>query len=110
MRDQFPQVNDFIESIIHPEQLAAVKKCRKTALLQSRTPDFARIIKWGKVNSTQKGFLVDNLLMGEMAKGEGERRISITCHVNTLGEIVMLHRKPYEAPPPPEEPRLDYDS
>lgn len=109
LRDQFPQVDDYIQSILHPEQHAAVKKCRKTALIQSETPDFARIIKWGKANATQKGFLVDHLVIGEMAKDQGERLIAITCHIDTNGEIVMVHRQPYDAPPPPNTPQLDYE-
>ena len=109
LRDQFPQVDDYIQSILHPEQQAAVKLCRKRALAQSETPDFARIIKWGKANATQKGFLVDHLVIGEMAEGQGERLIAITCHIDNSGELVMVHRKPYEAPPPPNPPQLDYE-
>lgn len=109
LRDQFPQVDDYIQSILHPAQHAAVKTCRNRALIQSETPDFARIVKWGKANATQKGFLVDHLIIGEMAKDQGERLIAITCHIDASGEIVSVHRQPYEAPPPPNPPQLDYE-
>ena len=95
LRDQFPQVDDFFRSKLQPKQHAAILNCRQSALLQSETPDFARIIKWGKVSNTQNGFLVDHLIIGEMREGEGEQRIDITCHSKTNGEVVMVHRKPY---------------
>lgn len=109
LRDQFPQVDDYIQSILHPEQHAAVKLCRKTALKQSEAPDFARIIKRGKANATQKGLLVDHLVVGEMTKDQGERLIAITCHIDTNGELVKVHRQPYEASQPPNPPQLNYE-
>ena len=108
LRDQFHQVDDFIGSLIHPERQAAIEQCREAALRQSESPDFARIIKWGKANATKNGYLIDHLVIGEMARGEGERRVSIICHVNKLGEIVQLNRQPYLAQPV-TPPQLDYE-
>lgn len=96
LRDQFPQVDDFFRSILQPEAHAAIINCRESALLQSETPDFARIIKWGEASKTQNGFLVDHLVIGEMKEGEGELWINIICHTKTSGEVVMVHRQPLE--------------
>lgn len=97
LRDRFHQVDDLLRSVLQPAQQTAINNCRKAALAQSESPDFARIIKWGEVSPTQNGFLVNRLVIGELAENEGERRIQIDCHTRMNGEVATSHRKPYPA-------------
>ncbi len=92
LKDQVPAVGDKIDAFFNPEGSAAVRVCRKAALSQSATPDFARLIKPGKANATNKGFFVDQLVIGEMDEQGGERRVDIACHIDQNGELVKLNR------------------
>lgn len=94
LRDQFPQVDDFLRSVVSPEQHQAITNCRQRALLQSDQPDFARLVKGGKITATQNGYLIDHLVIGEMESNGGEKLFDISCHSRTNGEIVQVHRKP----------------
>lgn len=91
---QFPWIEDYLNKFISPAQQKAIEACRESALLESPQPEFARIIKGGEAVKTQNGVLVENIVIGEMAPGQGEARVRITCHVNSNGVIANLHRAP----------------
>ena len=82
--------------MINPQGFAAVQTCRKAALSQSTTPDFARLIKSGKANATKKGFFVNQLLIGEMNEQGGEQRMNIGCHIDQNGALIKLNRLAYK--------------
>ena len=96
LKDQVPAIGDKIDSMINPQGFAAVQTCRKAALSQSTTPDFARLIKSGKANATKKGFFVNQLVIGEMNEQGGEQRINIGCHIDQNGELIKLNRLAYK--------------
>ncbi|RUM91999.1 MAG: hypothetical protein DSZ28_10070 [Thiothrix sp.] len=96
LKDQVPAIGDKIDSMINPQGFAAVLTCRNAALSQSTTPDFARLIKSGKANTTGKGFFVNQLVVGEMDEQSGERLMNISCHIDQNGEIIKLNRLPYK--------------
>jgi hypothetical protein len=103
LRDQIPGIDDKIAAFINPQGFAAIQTCRKAALNQSTTPDFARLIKRGKANPTNNGFFVDQLVLGEMHDQGGERLMEVGCHVDQNGELIKLNRAPYTANPITEE-------
>jgi len=92
LKDQVPAVSDKIDSMINPQGFAAVQTCRKAALSQSSTPNFARLIKSGKANATKKGYFIDQLVIGEMNDQGGERLMDIGCHIDQSGELIKLSR------------------
>ncbi|HGG58996.1 MAG TPA: hypothetical protein ENK26_03645 [Gammaproteobacteria bacterium] len=99
-REQFPAVNDGIESLLHPLAFQAVKACRERALSGAENPQFARLIRYGEANPTQAGWFVDDIVVGEMRPGEGEQRVLATCHVDDSGKVVNVFRQPYGAGSP----------
>ncbi len=96
LKDNVPAVSDKIDSVINPQGFAAVQSCRKAALSQSSTPDFARLIKSGRANATKKGFFIDRLVIGEMNDQGGERLMDIGCHIDQSGELIKLSRLSYK--------------
>jgi len=96
LKDQVPAIGDKIDSMINPQGFAAVQTCRKAALSQSTTPDFARLIKSGKANATKKGFFVNQLVIGEMNEQGGEQRMNIGCHIDQNGALIKLNRLAYK--------------
>lgn len=96
LKDKVPAVSDKIDSVINPQGFAAVQTCRKAALSQSSTPDFARLIKSGRANATKKGFFVDQLVIGEMDDQGGERLMDVGCHIDQSGELIKLSRLAYK--------------
>ena len=96
LRDQVPAVSDKIDSLLDPAAFSAVQLCRKAALSQSHTPEFARLVRGGKANTTSKGFFVDRLVIGEMDEQGGEQQVAVSCHIDQDGELVKLGRSPYK--------------
>lgn len=94
LKEQVPAVNDAIESLLHPDAMRAVKACRTAALASSKTPDFVRLIKLGRASPTHNGFIIEQLVLGEMDPHEGETQTSIICHIDRQGQVINLARKP----------------
>jgi hypothetical protein len=91
---EIPVVRDFLDGLIDPSAHRAVLACREAALAASRSPEFAVVARGGEAQATPGGFVVRNLVVGEMVPGEGEVRVSHTCHVDREGTVVQLHRSP----------------
>jgi hypothetical protein len=109
LKDQVPGISDKIDSIISPTSFAAVQTCRNAALKQSTTPDFARLIKTGKAHSTEKGFFIDHLVIGEMDEQGGERRVDVSCHVEQSGALIKLNRTAHKTDPNGDENTDNYE-
>ncbi len=106
-REQFPAVDDWFESLLHPAAFEAVKQCRARALSGAENPEFARLIGPGEAKPTQAGWFVDDVVIGEMRPGRDELRVLVTCHVNAAGEVVNVFRKPYAASSPVASDRVE---
>lgn len=93
-REEVPAMRDFLDSLIDPSAHRAVVACREAALAASSSPAFAVVVRGGEAQSTPGGYVVRNLVIGEMVPGEGEVQVAHTCHVDRSGKLVQLHRSP----------------
>lgn len=90
---EIPQVRDWVEGMLSPEKATMRKACHAAALAASRQPDFARVIERGEFESTQGGFLVREVVMGEMGENGNEIRYRVSCYLDVSGNIVRTHRE-----------------
>jgi len=92
-KDEIPQVADFIDRLVDKESWQAADLCRNQALQASMNPDFARIVDGGKVDTTQNGFYVHDITIGEMSNAGGNEQLySFSCYVSSAGDIVKTHK------------------
>ncbi len=92
LKQENDTANDWFDRTFHPEQWAAIDTCRRSALTESTQPSTARVIKRGKANKTQNGYLVEALLVGEMGADGQEQRYSFSCYVDGTGKLLNTHR------------------
>ena len=85
---EIPLVSDMINQIISPELAKANKTCHHQAMQLSQQPNFARIVQYGQVTETQQGFLVNQILVGEMGDDGHEINYKVTCYTDSKGELV----------------------
>ena len=85
---EIPLVSDTINQIIAPEQTKASKTCHHQAMQLGQNPSFARIVQSGQVTQTQQGFLVDQILVGEMGNDGHEATFKVTCYTDSGGQLV----------------------
>ena len=90
---EIPQVHQWVEAIINPQQAGIRETCIREALAASRQPDFARVIEVGEVDSTSNGFLVSEVVVGEMGENGNELRYEFTCYLDADGRMVKSHRE-----------------
>jgi len=89
---EIPAFADWWESALFPEAWQVKNTCQQAAIKQSDNPDYARILKSGKVHNTEKGTYIDRLVLGEMDKGGVEQKIEYTCYLDSAGVLVKLNR------------------
>ncbi len=94
LKEQIPAVDSWITRIFQPEAWQAIEACRQAAITAVERPDFARILEGGEAKATQKGYYVDNIVLGEMGARGSEVRSSFSCYVNTNGGVANTHRQP----------------
>jgi hypothetical protein len=99
LKDQFPTIDDKIQSLLHPQAFKAIQACRQAALTGSNNPDFTRLLEFGRANKTQNGFFIDQLVIGELESGKGEIRKAVQCYVDSAGVIVDIQRQAVTAIP-----------
>ncbi len=103
LKEQVPAVNDAYLGLVKPGALRALKACREAALTGSATPDFVRILEYGRAHPTLNGYFVDQLVIGELEKGRGEVRRAIECHVDVSGNVVDVSRHEATTAQPPAQ-------
>ena len=89
---EIPMVHDFVQSVIAPQQHQAAQTCRQEAMQLSRKPAYARVVRQGQVHSTQEGFYVEGLVIGEMGEQGGEVRFAVDCYTDSEGRLVRADR------------------
>ena len=85
---EIPLVSDTINQFISPELTKASQTCHDQAMQLSQQPAFARIVQPGQVTETQQGFLVNQILVGEMGNDGQEINYKVTCYTDSKGELV----------------------
>lgn len=93
-KEQIPAVGSWITRIFQPEAWQALQACRQAAIGSLARPEFARILEGGNISSTQRGYYVDNIVLGEMGERGSEIRSRFTCYVDADGHVVNTQRQP----------------
>lgn len=90
---EIPQVHDWVEGFISPDKARIRRVCVQEALGASRQSDFARVIEAGDIESTSNGYLVREIVIGEMGEHGNEVQYRFTCYLDTNGRVVNSHRE-----------------
>jgi hypothetical protein len=91
---EVPWVQRQAQRVLHPAEARAVEACEVAALKLARAPEFARIVKPGRVNATQGGFYIEGMVLGQMAQAGGEERSFVDCHADRDGNVVNIGMPP----------------
>jgi hypothetical protein len=89
---EIPAVADWWQRLVEPQAWRAGQLCRQAAIKRSARPAFARVLKPGKVHSTQDGLYVEGLVLGEMGATGTEEAVAYSCYLNGAGELVKVNR------------------
>lgn len=87
---EVPWVQRQAQQLFNPAQARAVEACEVAALKLASAPDFARIVKPGRVHATQGGFYIERMVLGQMAQQGGEERSFVDCHADRDGNVVNI--------------------
>ncbi len=91
---EWPAFDDWTESLVAPERAAALKACRQRALETSASPAYARVLARGDAVSTQDGFYIKGVVIGEMGDDGTEVRIALSCYADADGRLISATRAP----------------
>lgn len=83
-------VGQWLERVTAPGKWAAGESCRSAALKLVPQPDYARIVAPGRVHETERGFYVENIVVGQMGASGTEERLSVNCYTDTQGNVVNV--------------------
>lgn len=89
---EIPAFADWWDRAFFPRIWQAKNTCQQAALKQSHNPDYARILKPGKVHRTANGAYVERLVLGEMGQDGAEQEVEYTCYLDSKGALVKLNR------------------
>jgi hypothetical protein len=87
---EVPMVGQWLERVTAPGKWAAGESCRSAALKLVPQPDYARIVAPGRVHETERGFYVENIVVGQMGASGTEERLSVNCYTDTQGNVVNV--------------------
>jgi hypothetical protein len=87
---EMPVAGQWLERVIAPGKWAAGESCRSAALKLVQQPDYARIVVPGQVHETERGFYVENIVVGQMGASGTEERVSVNCYADSRGNVVNV--------------------
>jgi hypothetical protein len=93
LKQEVPEVDSRFQRLVNREKWQAGENCRGAAVQAARHLDFARIIENGTVHLTEKGYFVDEVVVGEMNDSGAESRFEFSCYVDRMGAVIKTHRK-----------------
>ena len=93
LSQEIPGFRHAIDQYIAHDSWQASETCSSRALQLGTSPDFMRIIEYGDVHNTEKGFFVEKIIVGEMAEQGGEQRFIVDCYTDTAGNLVRADRR-----------------
>ncbi len=91
--NESPDFRHAMEYYVAPERWQAGETCESKALQLGSSPDYMRIIEHGDVHKTEKGFLIKNIIVGEMAQQGGEQQFVVDCYTDPSGNLVRADRR-----------------
>ncbi len=71
-----------------------MQACRQAVIGSLARPEFARILEGGNIHATQRGYYVDDIVLGEMGERGSEVRSRYTCYIDAKGNVVNTQRQP----------------
>jgi len=89
---EIPAFADWWERTFFFQTWQVKNTCQQAAIEESSNPDFARVLKPGKVHRTGNGAYIDRLVLGEMGKEGVEQKVEYTCYLDSAGVVVKLNR------------------
>lgn len=89
---EIPTVGSLLQRWFEPTEWQASQACAAAALALAAHPEFARVIAPGAVHTTQTGFYIEAVAIGEMADAGGERRFSVACYTDSAGKVIRADR------------------
>ena len=90
---EIPGFRHAIEYYTSHARWQASETCNNKALQLGVSPDYMRIIEYGDVHETEKGFFIENITVGEMAEQGGEKRFIVDCYTDPAGNLVRADRR-----------------
>lgn len=102
---EVPWIQRQVQRVLHPAEARAVEACEVAALKLAKAPEFARIVKPGRVNATQGGFYIEGMVLGQMSQQGGEERSLVDCHADRAGNVVNIGMPPRRGTAPLPESR-----
>jgi NaMN:DMB phosphoribosyltransferase len=93
LKEQIPAVDTYIDRLLKPQAWQATEACRQAVLAAVERPEFARMLEHGEANATQKGYYVDDIVVGEMGASGTEVRVRFSCYVDGEGKVVNTQRQ-----------------
>ena len=105
LKEEVPQVERWFQRLMDEERWHAGENCRRAAIEAASKPDFARIVENGTVHPTEKGYFIDDIVIGEMGESGAEVTFRFSCYTRVDGSIVKTHKDSGVPPlrPPPED-------
>jgi hypothetical protein len=87
---EIPAVDSWISHMLNAEAWNAGETCRQAALGQLEQPDFARLLKAGKVEQTSGGYYIGGILYAVLQPSGEEQQYRYNCNVTSTGEVVTI--------------------
>lgn len=109
-KQEVPAVDRWISRLVNAPAWDATEACNKAAIAATSNPDFARLVKRGKAESTSNGFYVSKVVVTELDAAGEQHRYRFSCNVSSAGEVVALSEagvEPRETGQPAERLPLD---
>jgi hypothetical protein len=91
--NEIPGFRHAIDYYVAHDRWQAGESCVSKALQLGSSPGFVRIIEQGDVHRTEKGFFIENIIVGEMAEQGGEQRFAVDCYADSSGNVVRADRR-----------------
>lgn len=93
LKQEVPQFDSWVQRLWDEEKWRAGDSCRQEAIRSATRSDFARIIDNGIVHPTEKGYFVEEIVVGEMGDSGAELKFQFSCYTQTDGSIVKTHKQ-----------------
>ena len=89
-KQEIPAVDSWISRQLNAEAWNAGEACRQAALGRLEQPDFARLLKAGKVEQTSGGYYIEGILYAVLQSSGEELHFRYSCNVTATGEVVTI--------------------
>jgi len=89
-KQEIPAVDSWINRMLDADAWNAGEACRQAALSQLEQPDFARLLKVGKIEQTSGGYYIGDISYAVLHSSGEELHYRYSCNVTAAGEVVTI--------------------